>query len=148
MKNHLAIFFAGLIFALGLGISGMTQPAKVVGFLDITGSWDPSLAFVMIGAIAVHTMAYRLVPSMKTPVLASQFGIPDRNDITGRLIGGAVMFGLGWGLSGYCPGPALTSLPAGASSTMLCVGGMLGGMAGMTVIDRQRALKQPASEAP
>jgi len=146
MKNHLAIFLAGVIFALGLGVSGMTQPAKVVGFLDITGAWDPSLAFVMIGAIAVHTLAYRLVPSMKSPVLVSQFGIPSRTDITSRLIGGAVLFGLGWGLSGFCPGPALTSLPAGDGSTLLFVGAMLSGMAGVHFTDRLRHLKPTVTE--
>ncbi|MFT5685506.1 MAG: putative membrane protein YedE/YeeE [Myxococcota bacterium] len=146
MKNNIAIFFAGLIFALGLGISGMTQPAKVVGFLDVTGSWDPSLAFVMVGAIGVHMVAYRLVPRMTSPIFAAEFGVPTRSDVNGRLLGGAVLFGLGWGLGGFCPGPALVSLASGASTVLMFVGGMLGGMTLMNIIDRQIASKNQKIE--
>ncbi len=145
MKGSLAIFLAGLIFALGLGISGMTRPGKVVAFLDITGRWDPSLAFVMLGAIGVHSLAYRILPRMPSPLLAERFAVPTRQDISVRLIGGAVLFGLGWGLSGFCPGPALVSLVSGAGEAALFVGGMLGGMAAFNAIDSVISSRQPAS---
>lgn len=134
-----AIFGAGLLFALGLGISGMTQPDKVVGFLDITGDWKPELAFVMGGAILVHLIAYRLVPKMQKPLFEPRFGIPTRRDIDGRLVGGAMLFGAGWGLGGYCPGPGLTSLVTGAWQPLVFVGAMLIGMLSMNAIDGWRA---------
>lgn len=134
-----AIFGAGLLFALGLGISGMTQPAKVVGFLDVTGAWKPELAFVMGGAIAVHLLAYRLVPKMERPLFEPRFGVPSRRDIDPRLIGGAVLFGAGWGLGGYCPGPGLVSLASGSWQAIVFVGAMVVGMVAMNGIDTLRA---------
>ncbi len=128
MKAVLLALFAGLIFGVGLIVSGMTQPAKVVGFLDVLGGWDPSLAFVMLGAIAVHFLAYRLVPRLPRPLWASRWGIPTRKDVDARLIVGAILFGAGWGLGGYCPGPALTSVASGTMSALLFTGSMLVGM--------------------
>lgn len=98
MKNALASFIVGLIFALGLGVSGMTQPQKVVGFLDLFGQWDPSLIFVMIGAIAVHFLTYRLIRKRNTPLLDTQWHVPTKRELTPSLMIGSVLFGVGWGL--------------------------------------------------
>jgi uncharacterized membrane protein YedE/YeeE len=123
-------FLVGAIFAAGLVISGMTQASKVIGFLDITGAWDPSLAFVMIGAIGAHALAYHLwLKKRNRPYLAEVFALPHRKDIDKRLIGGAALFGIGWGMSGFCPGPALVSLVSGNESVLAFVAAMLAGMA-------------------
>lgn len=134
-----AIFGSGLLFALGLGISGMTQPAKVVGFLDITGDWKPELMFVMGGAIAVHLIAYRLVPRMSRPLFEPRFGIPTRRDVDLRLVGGAVLFGAGWGLGGFCPGPGIVSLVSGQWQALVFVAAMLVGMLGFHTFEKVRA---------
>lgn len=128
----------GVVFGVGLLLSGMTQPAKVVNFLDVLGNWDPSLAFVMGGAIAVHLLAYRLVPRLPKPVWGTRWVLPTRRDIDLRLLVGAALFGAGWGLGGYCPGPALTSVVAGASSTLIFTGAMLAGMWGHTLWEASR----------
>lgn len=147
MKNTIVSFAAGLIFAIGLGVAGMTQPAKVVNFLDLTGSWDPSLAFVMLGAIAVHFVAYRMVPRMGSPLFSERFGIPTRRDIDPRLVGGAALFGMGWGLGGFCPGPALVSVTGGMSMAILFVGAMLVGMAAFEIVNRQLQRQSAGSHA-
>ena len=136
MNKLLVAFAAGLLFGLGLIVAGMTQPAKVIGFLDITGDWDPSLAFVMVGAIGVHFLAYRLVPRIGSPFGAETFAIPKNNEINRRLLVGAALFGLGWGLGGYCPGPALTSLSTGATDALVFGAAMLGGMGIFTVWEK------------
>lgn len=128
MNSALAAFGAGLIFAIGLAISGMTQPGKVTAFLDIFGNWDPSLAFVMMGAIAVHAVLYRVIRQRPTPLLAPTFAIPTRSDLDLRLVGGAALFGIGWGLGGFCPGPAVTSLVSGNASVITFVVAMVVGM--------------------
>ena len=110
MRPYIAAFGAGLIFALGLGISGMTDPGKVIAFLDFTGRWDASLAFVMAGAIAVHTLFVRIALRRGRPLLTPTFVLPTNLRVDVRLVAGAVLFGLGWGAAGYCPGPALVSL--------------------------------------
>ena len=125
--NILALL-AGLLFGFGLIISGMADPAKVLNFLDIAGTWDPSLAFVMGGAIAVTLPGYALLRRREKPVYAPAFRFPTRSDIDAPLIGGATAFGLGWGLSGFCPGPALTSLFIGSSGVLVFVPAMLIGM--------------------
>lgn len=119
---------AGLIFGLGLVISGMADPAKVLNFLDITGNWDPSLAFVMGGAIAVTLPGFALLRRRSAPIYAEKFAWPTRNDVDGQLLSGAATFGVGWGLSGFCPGPALTALSLGATGTLVFVPFMLLGM--------------------
>ena len=128
MKASITAFFPGLVFALGLGLSGMTRPIKVIGFLDFFGAWDASLAFVMVGAIVVYFFAYRRVDQMTAPVLAPSFALPKRSDLDARLIGGAALFGIGWGLGGFCPGPALTSLASGAPAVLIFVVAMVAGM--------------------
>lgn len=115
-------FFAlGLVFALGLGISGMTQPLKVLGFLDVAGTWDPALMFVMVGAIAVTFTGYRLVLKRPSPLLGARFEIPTRRSIDGQLIAGGALFGLGWGMAGFCPGPAIVALAGGSVEVVLFV---------------------------
>ncbi|MBS9402939.1 YeeE/YedE family protein [Halomonas sp. TRM85114] len=106
----LAGYIAGLIFGLGLAISGMTDPARVLGFLDVAGAWDPTLVFVLGGAVVTNFIGYRLVLRRPNPLFGERFQLPTRQDLDGRLIGGAALFGIGWGLSGYCPGPAFASI--------------------------------------
>lgn len=116
---------AGVIFALGLALSGMTQPEKVIGFLDVTGAWDPSLAFVMVGAIGVHGVLVRLIGKRPRPVFAGEFVTPPSTAVDRRLLLGAALFGLGWGIAGYCPGPALvatSALPAAVFVVCMVVG--------------------------
>ncbi len=128
MKKIVA-FIAGLLFALGLVVSGMTQPAKVIGFLDITGTWDPSLAFVMGGALLVTLIAFTVTPRHgRRPWFAEKFELPTRTDIDIKLVGGAVLFGIGWGLAGYCPGPAFASLYAGGMDIVIFMAALLAGM--------------------
>jgi uncharacterized membrane protein YedE/YeeE len=136
MKPGPVAFICGLLFALGLGVSGMTQPSKVLGFLDVLGAWDPSLALVMAGAIAVHLPLSRL--RRRAPdTTANEIGCaPDDSGADGtgtsidrRLVIGAALFGVGWGMSGYCPGPAIVSLANGASGVLVFVGAMVVGMA-------------------
>lgn len=103
-------YIAGLIFGLGLTISGMTDPARVLGFLDIAGAWDPTLIFVLGGAVATNFIGYRLVLRRLHPIFGERFQLPTRQDLDSRLIVGASLFGIGWGLSGYCPGPAFASI--------------------------------------
>ena len=124
----LTAFVAGVFFALGLGVSGMTLPSKVFGFLDITGSWDPSLAFVMVGAIGVHLVATRLIRRRQAPVFERVFAVPTRADITRPLVVGQVMFGAGWALSGYCPGPGVVALVSGVMPALVFTGSMAVGM--------------------
>jgi len=107
----------------------MIDPAKVLGFLDVTGNWDPSLALVMAGALTVMTIAYRFVGRRRAPLLAENFNIPARRDIDGRIVTGAVIFGIGWGLVGFCPGPAISGLALGRYEVFVFVPAMLAGMA-------------------
>jgi uncharacterized protein len=111
----------GALFAAGLVLGGMTQPRKVLAFLDFGGAWDPSLAFVMLGAVLTHAIAYRLIRGRPTPLFADAFQIPMRSEIDRRLIGGASLFGIGWGLGGYCPGPAVVSLAGGSLQPLVFV---------------------------
>ncbi|HMB48010.1 MAG TPA: DUF6691 family protein, partial [Afifellaceae bacterium] len=110
MRATITALLSGFIFGLGLVISGMSNPAKVLNFLDVTGSWDPSLAFVMAGAVFVTSIGYRLILRQKAPKFADAFAVPTRSDIDTPLIAGAAIFGIGWGLGGFCPGPAWTAI--------------------------------------
>lgn len=103
-------YIAGLLFGLGVAVSGMTDPARVLGFLDLFGAWDPTLLWVLGGAVITNFIGYRWVLRRKHPVFAGSFQLPGRHDLDARLIGGAALFGIGWGLSGYCPGPAIASV--------------------------------------
>lgn len=124
MKANAAAFGVGALFAVGLGVSGMTKPSKVAGFLDIAGAWDASLAFVMIGAIAVHFVAYRVVTRRPSPLFDANYHVPTRKDIDRRLVLGAALFGVGWGLGGFCPGPALVTAGSGSLGALVFVAGM------------------------
>ena len=128
MTSFRAIVFAllsGILFGGGLVIGGMTRPDKIVAFLDIFGNWDPSLAFVMMGAVGTYSVFYRLVLRRDNPIYSPAFSLPTRHQIDAPLVGGAALFGAGWGLGGYCPGPALTSVSALAPHTLVFVGAML-----------------------
>lgn len=120
---------SGTLFGAGLTISGMTDPARVRGFLDVFGAWDPTLVFVMGGAVLVMAVAWRIRNRMGTPVFAERFSLPDRNDLDGRLITGSILFGIGWGIAGLCPGPAVASLALSPLSVVPFVLAMLAGMA-------------------
>ena len=126
--KHAATLFAGALFGMGLVLSGMTDTAKVIGFLDITGAWDPSLAWVMGAALSVTLVATPVVLRRPAPWFWPRFELPQRTDIDGRLIVGSALLGLGWGLWGYCPGPALTALVYGDTTTVIFVLAMVGGM--------------------
>ena len=127
-KRVAASLAAGILFGLGLVISGMSNPAKILNFLDVFGRWDPSLAFVMAGAVAVTFLGYRLVLVRKQPLFDVSFHLPTAKDIDPPLVAGASTFGLGWGVSGFCPGPALTALPLLADGTLVFVLAMIVGM--------------------
>lgn len=118
----------GLLFGVGLIVSGMSNPAKVLNFLDLAGTFDPSLAFVMGGAVLVAFVGFRLVLVRERPLLAPRFQLPTRTDIDTRLIVGPALFGIGWGLGGFCPGPAFTALSLAAPGTLAFVPAMLAGM--------------------
>lgn len=124
----LAGLLAGLIFGLGLAVSGMMDPARVLGFLDFAGVWDPSLAFVLAGAVAVSTLGVLLARRCAAPVLAQHFAWPTTTGIDVKLLAGAAIFGIGWGLAGFCPGPAIASLTLGIGKSVLFVLAMLAGM--------------------
>jgi len=129
MLRILVNLFAGALFGLGLAVSGMVDPAKVIGFLDVAGDWDPTLAFVMGGALLVTIPAFRLIFKRPRPVLAEDFELPTKKELDARLLGGSALFGVGWGLSGFCPGPAVTALATGLTPVFAFVVVMLAGMA-------------------
>jgi uncharacterized membrane protein YedE/YeeE len=124
-----AALISGLVFGLGLAVSGMMNPAKVIGFLDVAGDWDPTLAFVMVGALLVAVPAYRLVPKRGRPLLDEKFSLPEKKVIDPPLLGGSALFGVGWGLVGFCPGPAVAALGTGLFPVFAFVAAMLAGMA-------------------
>lgn len=126
--SFLVNLLLGLLFGAGLVVSGMSDPAKVLNFLDLFGTWDPSLAFVMAGAVAVTFFGYRLVLARPKPVAAPQFHVPAATGIDGRMVAGATLFGVGWGLGGFCPGPALTALGLGEAGTLAFLPAMFLGM--------------------
>jgi uncharacterized protein len=128
MPRTFVALFAGVLFGLGLAISGMMNPAKVVGFLDVAGRWDPTLAFVMGGALLVTVPAFRLILGRPRPILADGFALPTKSALDGRLLGGAALFGVGWGLSGFCPGPAVAALVTGLTPVFAFVAAMMAGM--------------------
>ncbi|MBM9594827.1 DUF6691 family protein [Roseitranquillus sediminis] len=127
MRNLMA-FASGLVFGVGLVISGMANPAKVLNFLDLAGTWDPSLAFVMGGAVAAAFIGYRLVWRFESPALGDRFDIPTSTGIDRPLVIGAAVFGIGWGIGGFCPGPAWTALPLLAPGTLVFLPMMLVGL--------------------
>ena len=134
--NALASFATGLVFAIGLGISGMTMPTKVLGFLDLFGNFDASLIFVMVGAILVHSMTYKIITKRKSPIFDQKWHVPTKIQITPSLVTGAFIFGFGWALGGMCPGPALTNLASFDSTPVIFVASMIVGMLIFKFLDR------------
>jgi uncharacterized membrane protein YedE/YeeE len=130
---------AGLVFGLGLILSGMASPAKVLGFLDLAGAWDPSLALVMVGAIAVGLVAFALARRRDATLLGAPLRLPAVNAIDRRLVVGSLTFGVGWGLAGFCPGPALVALGSGMGAAAIFVAAMLAGMGVFELIERRRS---------
>ena len=128
MKQQISAGVAGVIFAIGLGLSGMTDANKVLNFLDISGDWDPSLAFVMVGAIGVHALLWRFIKRLDAPLFATEFSLPTLKTVQRPLVFGAGLFGIGWGLAGYCPGPALVSLVNFSSDALIFCAAMLIGI--------------------
>lgn len=129
---------AGLVFGIGLMVSGMANPAKVQGFLDLAGRWDPSLAFVMAGAIAVGTIAFWMARRRQRSLLGLPMQLPSSTAITLRLVLGSAAFGVGWGLAGFCPGPALVALGAGYPKAIGFVAAMMAGMLVFELVERAR----------
>lgn len=139
MKYTLFSFLAGLVFGLGLIVSGMANPEKVLGFLDLAGLWDPSLAFVMAGAIAVGIVAFSVARRRTLSFLGLGMKLPAATHIDARLIVGSLLFGVGWGIAGFCPGPGLVALGAGELKAAVFVFSMIVGMAVFELVERQRA---------
>lgn len=134
---------AGLVFGLGLIVSGMANPAKVLGFLDLAGAWDPSLGFVMAGAIAVGMVAFFVAKRRMVSLLGAQMRLPTSRDIDHRLVGGSVLFGIGWGIAGFCPGPGLVSLGMGEIKALVFVAAMLAGMVVFELLERRGRAPAP-----
>jgi len=138
MMQPLVSLMAGLVFGLGLAIAEMTNPLKVLAFLDLAGDWDPSLAFVMGGAVTVTALAFRFILRRPVPFYGERFHLPTLTQVDRKLLVGAALFGIGWGLAGLCPGPALVALGSGWGEAAIFVAAMLGGMALHALLDRPR----------
>lgn len=132
---------AGLLFGVGLTISGMTKADKVINFLDLKDAWDPSLALVMAGAIAVHLILFKLILRRESPLYGVNFGIPTRTDVDMRLVGGSALFGIGWAVGGFCPGPGLVSAASLAPQALVFVAALTGGMLIFQLVERGMAPK-------
>lgn len=137
-RHNLSAFAAGLVFGLGLLISGLANPAKVLAFLDLAGNWDPSLALVMGAAIAVGLVAFALAKGRDTTLLGTPLRLPDARHLDKRLVLGSLAFGVGWGLAGFCPGPALVALGAGEIKALVFTAAMLIGMGLFEVLEKSR----------
>lgn len=136
MKRGLLAFAAGLLFAVGLGVSGMTHPSKVLDFLDVAGAWDPSLLCVMGAALGVNLVLFPRILRRRRPVLDEAFHLPDKLRVDVRLVLGAALFGVGWGAAGFCPGPAIVSVASGALPAVAFAAAMVAGMAAFTWFSR------------
>jgi hypothetical protein len=151
MPKILVTLFAGALFGLGLAVSGMINPQKVIGFLDFAGDWDPTLMLVMGGALLVTIPAFRLILKRPRPLLADGFALPTKSALDARLLGGATLFGVGWGLSGFCPGPAVAALATGLMPVFAFVAAMVAGMALYGLLferpDRSGVEEAPSSKA-
>jgi uncharacterized membrane protein YedE/YeeE len=144
MKSLVSAFLIGIVFGLGITISGMINPAKVLNFFDIAGNWDPSLAFVMGGGLITALIGYRLVfGRMKAPLLGVDFSAPDTGALDRRLVGGAAVFGVGWGIAGFCPGGAIPALGLLRSEALVFVAAMMAGIALARTVKRR--LPTPAA---
>ena len=140
--KHIIFYLIGLVFGIGISISGMANPAKVLNFFDVAGTWDPSLMFVMGAALVVTFVGYRLAFRRTAPLAAPKFDLPTRRDIDLPLVGGSAVFGIGWGIAGFCPGGALPALGTGNAQVALFVAALIGGMF------IARGLRQIGTKAP
>jgi uncharacterized membrane protein YedE/YeeE len=138
MKLLISTFIAGILFGIGLAMSEMVDPARVSGFLDIAGAWDPTLLLVMGGALAVTLPAFTLIQKRERPLFIDKFSLPTKNDLDWKLISGAVLFGIGWGISGFCPGPALSALVTGMPEVIYFVLAMASGQLLAMLFERRR----------
>lgn len=148
MRKLLVPALSGLLFALGLGLAGMTDPARVLGFLDFAGAWDPSLAFVMAGAMGTYGFARSLILKRAAPIGGGSFPVFPKSRPDGRLLVGAALFGVGWGLGGWCPGPAFVSIAGGATPLLAFVAAMVGGMGLFRLWDRRAVARSGVVEPP
>lgn len=139
-RNSFVALIVGLLFSLGLGIAGMTQPEKVIGFLDVAETWDPSLLFVMIGAVGFHFVTYHLIRKRNSPLFSTVWHVPTKRDLTPTLVIGSFIFGVGWGIAGYCPGPAITALASFETQPVIFILGLLIGMISFKFLDRKLQL--------
>jgi uncharacterized membrane protein YedE/YeeE len=137
MKSPLIALLSGTLFGVGLALSGMMNPARVRGFLDVLGLWDPTLVFVMGGAVVVMGLAWRIQARMRRPVVCEEFSLPGTSLIDSKLIGGGVLFGIGWGLAGLCPGPAIASLATNPGKVILFIAAMAAGMVLFSLTERK-----------
>ncbi len=135
VKQSLSSFTSGLIFALGLGIAGMTRPQKIIGFLDVGGMWNPALLFVMGAAVLVFGITYFFSRKWRAPLFASEWHVPTNSPISRSLILGSLLFGVGWGLAGYCPGPAIVSLASLQTNSLIFASSMIAGMLLFKIFD-------------
>lgn len=147
MKPALGASLSGALFGIGLAISGMTRPEKVIGFLDLGGAWDASLAFVMAGAIAVHFVAHRVLRARGAPLFDTRFHFPTRKDVDARLVVGSAIFGVGWGLGGFCPGPGIVAAASGEVPGVVFFVGMTAGILLEDFLVSRRGAVAPAEEA-
>jgi uncharacterized membrane protein YedE/YeeE len=136
VRRLVVAYVCGLVFAVGLGVSGMTHPSKVLAFLDFAGDWDPSLALVMGSGVLVNLVFFRIATRRGAPLLASSFALPTSTAVDASLVGGAALFGVGWGLGGFCPGPAIVSVVTGAAPVVTFVVAMLVAMGAFDAIER------------
>lgn len=141
--NRIFPFLSGVLFSAGLLIAGMTQPAKIVGFLDFFGAWDPSMMMVTLGAVTVYMPVHRWVMRLQRPLFASGFSLPEQKHVEPRLLLGSALFGVGWGLAGYCPGPVVASLGTASTTVIVFAVAMLAGMAGFAALERAKTAPNP-----
>ena len=146
MMGKLAIFAAGLLFGAGVTVSGMVNPMKVLNFMDLFGGWDPTLAFVMGGGLIVTLVGYRIVLARGAPLFAPAFNLPVARAVDAKLVAGAALFGLGWGLTGFCPGPAVASLVFGHAESFMFVAAMAVGMLGVRYARQRQQVRQELTE--
>lgn len=145
MYNFFSLL-AGAVFGLGLLVSGMANPAKVLGFLDLAGPWDPSLALVMAGAIAVASVAFGVAGRRTLSLMGQEMKLPTSRTVDRRLVGGSLLFGIGWGIAGFCPGPALVALGMGEGKAAVFVAAMLAGMGAFELLERRGKPRNPKAE--
>ncbi|MCF2904118.1 YeeE/YedE family protein [Octadecabacter sp. CECT 8868] len=140
----ITVYLIGLVFGIGISISGMANPAKVLNFFDFAGTWDPSLAFVMGGAVVVAFIGYRFVLKRPAPIMSERFMLPTRSDLDAKLIGGSALFGVGWGIAGFCPGGALPAIGTGNNNVLIFMAALVAGIFAAKALQSMNTTKQAA----